>query len=307
MQRPRFIDQIRSKWNENKFVCVGLDADIDKLPESLNSLSITDKVFYFNQSIIDATHDVIAAYKPNVAFYEELGPEGWEALIKTVAYIHEKYPDIPVILDAKRADIGNTNKKYAQMAFELVKADAVTLNVQYFGSDSLAPFEEYPERGLIIIAKSSNLGSPELQDMPIDLKEAFGQSLLTKDEFDKLTEVSEFQNRNPRVYEIVAYMAAKRWNKFGNIGLVVGAAHPETFQTIRKIAGDLPLLIPGIGTQGGDLQQTLQVAPDSQQQGMIISSSSGIIYASKGKDFAKAARKKTLELHHQINEYRQAA
>lgn len=310
MERPQFVDQLRANWNQGKFVCVGLDADFGKLPIHLKKeLHAADKWYpvryetsvEFITSIVDATADLVLAYKPNIAFFEDtIGGE--RALKRTVDYIHSSYPDIPVIGDVKRADIGNTNKGYAKTMFERYGFDAITLNAQYFGQDTLPPFEAYSGKGLILMVKTSNPGSKELQDMPIDYSEAYCKGLISKDETAELEKVLE--ERNPRVYEMVAFLAARRWNKSGNLGLVVGATHPEAFAMVRKLVGDVPFLIPGIGTQGGDLEKTLRFAPDSKGQGMIINSSSGIIFASSGKDFASAARAKTQALHDQITKLR---
>lgn len=309
MERPQFIDQLRANWDQDKLVCVGLDADYLKLPPHLvekgrvYSNSRIAGQLEFVRRIVDATADLVLAYKPNIAFFED-SLEGEEALRGIVSYVHRKYPSIPVIGDVKRADIGNTNKGYAKTMFERYNFDAITLNAQYFGGDTLSPFEAYSGKGLILMAKTSNKGSAELQDMPIDLVAARKAGLVSDEEFVDLKQRVDWQDL--KVYEMVAYLAARRWNKSGNLGLVVGATHPEAFASVRRLAGDLPFLIPGIGTQGGELEATLKYAPDSKGQGMIFNSASGIIFASSGEDFAEVARSKTLALHEQITRLRQA-
>ncbi|HEX5455959.1 MAG TPA: orotidine-5'-phosphate decarboxylase [Candidatus Saccharimonadales bacterium] len=234
----------------SSLVCVGLDPDPDKLPEEFKAAE--KPLFEFNKSIIDATHDSVCAYKPNSAFYEALGVDGIEQLKATCDYIRENYPDIPIILDYKRGDIGNTNAKYAQFAFEYLGADAVTLQ-PYQGGEALQPFLEYKDKGIIILAKTSNDGSAEFQNL---------------------------QTEGKPLYEHVAEKAVKEWNMNGNIGLVAGATYPEELKRIREIAGeDTIILVPGIGAQGGDLEVMLKAGLNGSHKGLIINSSRGIIYS----------------------------
>ncbi len=263
----KFVEKLKKKWNEKKFVCVGLDPVFEKLPKILNN-----NFYEFNRAIIDATHDIVLAYKPNSAFYEAKGSEGIEELKKTCDYISQNFPDIPIILDAKRGDIGSTNEGYVTFAFDYLKADAITLH-PYLGREALQSFLDRPEKGLIILCKTSNLGAGEFQDLEI--------------------------NGKP-LYQMVAEKAILEWNGNGNIGFVVGGTYPEEFISIRKIVGDVPILIPGIGAQGGDLEKTVKNGRDSKNQGMIISSSRGIIFASKGEDFADKARGEALKLSEEI-------
>lgn len=305
-EKPPFIEQLQIKWDEGKFVCVGLDADYERLPKHIVeaskklSLQKQDAAILsrvnFMKEVVNVTGDLVCAFKPNIAFFED-APEGEEALAQIVEHIHERFPDIPVIGDVKRADIGNPNRFYAKMAFERYGFDAITTN-SYFGQDTFEPFLQYPGKGLFILCRTTNPGSKELQEMPINLGVAVAGGLISEDEHRKLaTDILT-------VSEMVAFLAANRWSKLGNLGLVVGATHAETFEPVRKLAGDLPFLIPGIGTQGGDLEKTLKYAPDSKGQGMIINSGSSIIFASSGEDFAEAAREATLKLHNQITELR---
>lgn len=270
-----FVKKLEKLWAKDKFLCVGLDSDYEKLPKSIKGTA-SERIFKFNKAIIDSTHDMVCVYKPNSAFYEAKGTEGLEALIKTVKYIKENYPQIPVILDSKRGDIGNTNFGYLSSAFDEIKADAITLH-PYLGRESIQPFLDRKDKGIIILVRTSNPGAGEFQDMKIN-----GEPL----------------------YLTVAKKIAKGWNTNGNIGMVVGAPYPKEIGAIRKAVGDIPFLIPGIGKQGGDIQSTVKAGMDSRTWGMIINSSRDILFASSDADFADAARKKAIELNEQINQAR---
>lgn len=259
-----FIDKLKAKWDEGKFVCVGLDTDFEKLPDTIKTDSIKDSVFNFNKAIVDQTHDLVCAYKINSAFYEAK-PQTWEAMFDTFLYIQRNHPQIPVILDAKRADTGNTNEGYVKMAFETLKADAVTVH-PYLGRESLEPFFSQKDKGVIVLVRTSNPGSDELQNLQM--------------------------NGKP-LYQLVAENVAKNWNANGNCAVVVGATYPDELKKVREIVGDMPILVPGIGAQGGDLEGTIKNGLDSNRQGLIISSSRGIIYA---EDTRQAA----LDLHEKI-------
>jgi orotidine-5'-phosphate decarboxylase len=254
----------------NSLLCVGLDPDVDKLPAGRDQFS-------FNQAIIDATADLVCAFKPNPAFYEALGDEGIVHLEKTCDYIRQQYPDVPIILDSKRGDIGNTNKAYAQSAFKIMQADAVTLH-PYFGKESLLPFLEYHNKGIIIMCKSSNPGGGELQDLTVG---------------------------DVKLYEYVAHQVVTEWNDHGNCLLMVGATYPNELAAVRQIVGPImPILVPGIGAQQGDIETMLQAGLNAQTRGLIINSSREIIFASSGADFIEAAREKATELRDRINQYR---
>lgn len=258
------LDEAASK-NES-LVCVGLDPDLDKLPEEFKAKE--KPLFEFNKSLIDATHGLVCAYKPNSAFYEASGAEGIQQLKDTCDYIKDNYPQIPIILDYKRGDIGNTNAKYAQFAFEYLEADAITLQ-PYQGISELEPFFEYKAKGVFIWAKGSNEGSKEFQDL-----ETAGRPL----------------------YEQVAQAIINTGK--ANAMLIVGATYPDELKRIREIAGeDTPILVPGIGAQGGDLEAMLKAGLNSQGKGLIINSSRGIIYS---ENTAQAAE----ELKNQINQSR---
>lgn len=268
-----FITAIESSWKKNdSLVCVGLDPDIDKIPMHIREMD--EPIYEFNKAIIDATGDLVCAYKPQIAFYAYTRAE--QQLERTIEYIHKNCPGIQVILDAKRGDIGSTAKMYAKEAFERYKADAVTVN-PYMGGDTLDPFLEYKDKGVIILCRTSNPGAVDIQDL---------------------------ESGGEKIYRIIAAKASKQWNYNGNTALVVGATYPDELFEVREIVGDMPLLVPGIGTQGGDVEKAVTNGRDSRGAGMIINSSRGIIYASSDKNFAEAARIAAMELKDEINKYR---
>ena len=276
MSERNFKQLIEARWAEGKFVCVGLDSELGKIPASVHQKAagrISDAVVAFNRAIVDATKDIVCAYKPNGAFYEALGTSGINALLETILYIHKVAPDVPVILDAKRADIGNTNDGYVKAAFDFLQADAITVH-PYLGAEALQPFLARGDKGIIVLCRTSNPGAGEFQDLTV-----FGQGPL---------------------YRVVAWRVASKLNKNGNCALVVGATYPDELHEVRGLVGDMPILIPGIGAQGGDLEKTVRAGKNSRGRGMIINSSRGIIFASSGEDFAEAARRETLKLHEAI-------
>jgi orotidine-5'-phosphate decarboxylase len=262
----RFVSHLLGACRGNgSLLCVGLDPDPAKLP--------VKDIFEFNKAIIDATADLVCAYKPNLAFYEALGIRGLQALKKTVAYIPK---NIPVIGDAKRGDIGNTASAYARALFGYYKFDAVTLN-PYLGYDSVEPFLGYKDKGVFIVCRTSNSSACDFQD----LVDNFGM----------------------KFYQSVALRAGD-WNTAGNVGLVVGATYPEELREIRKLCPEMLLLIPGIGAQGGDLELSVKYGVDANQEKAVIVAARQVIYASKGADYAQAARKAAIELRDAINRYR---
>ena len=260
-----FIDKLLNISRKNKsLLCIGLDPD----PELMPKVNILE----FNQAIINATCDLVCAYKPNLAFYETLGMEGFTCLQKTIEYIPS---DIPVIGDAKRGDIGNTAKAYAKALFSTLGFDAATVN-PYLGSDSIEPFISYRDKGIFILCRTSNKGASDFQDLSC--------------------------TSGPPLYEVVAHKA-KEWNVYGNIGLVVGATYPEELKRVRSICPEMPLLIPGIGAQGGDLASAVNSGTDAQGEKAIIAISRQILYASKERDFAQAARNRARKIRSQIDSY----
>ncbi len=282
-----FMELLKKRWEQGCFVCVGLDSDLAEIPQDVrNTVAIEGgemnygTMYLFNRLIIDATKEFVCAYKPNVAFYEEQGNEGVNALRDTISYILGLPEQIPVILDAKRADIGNTNKGYAKSAFNIYRADAITVN-PYFGEEALGPFLECKNKGIIVLCRTSNPGAKELQDLTVKLE--LGEAPL---------------------YQVVANNVNANWNKNGNCCLVVGATYPEELAIVRKIAPKMPILIPGIGKQGGDIKKTVKAGLDEDGQGIIVNSSRGIIFASKEKDFTEAAKREAYKLNFLIDYYR---
>lgn len=257
----------------NSLVCIGLDSEINKLPPHLKN-SPTPQ-FKFNKAIIDATHDLVCAYKPNIAFYEARGEQGIKELKMTCDYIRQTCPEIVTIIDAKRADIGNTNEGYAGLVFDYLGADAITLH-PYLGKEALAPFLKREDKGCIILCRTSNPGAGEFQNLEVSGK---------------------------KLFQIVAEKVAKEWNTNNNCLLVTGATYPEELAEVRKIVGDMTLLVPGIGAQGGDVEKTVKAGLNSQKAGMIINSSRGIIFASGGEDFAERARAEAAKLKNEINKF----
>jgi orotidine-5'-phosphate decarboxylase len=268
-----FIDAIESAWKQkNTLLCVGLDPDLNQIPANLRGLD--NPLFQFNKAIVDATADLVCAFKPQIAYYSAVAAE--RDLELTVQYIHEHYAAVPVILDAKRGDIGSTAEKYAQEAFDRYGADAVTVN-PYMGLDTLEPFFSRKEKGIIILCRTSNPGARDIQDITSDGK---------------------------KVYRIIAEKAADSWNYSGNVLLVIGATFPNELKEVRSIVGDMPFLVPGVGAQGGEVKAAVANGKTAEGAGMVISSSRGIIYAGRDADFAAAARKAAAALRDEINKYR---
>lgn len=271
-------------------VCVGLDSDDTRIPGSDRSPDVRGVIMTFNGPIVAATHDLVTAFKPNIAFYEAHGPAGLFALHDTIEYINQVAPEVPVVLDEKRADIGNTNRGYVRAAFEYFGADAVTVN-PYLGAEGLQPFLDQKEKGIIVLCRTTNKGAREFQDRIVSI---------TPEEAERW---GLPQGTTMPLYQLIAWRVSREWNSNNNCALVVGATYPEELAEVRQIVGeDMPLLIPGIGTQGGDLEKTVRAGVNSKGQGTIINSSSAIIFASNGLDFAEAARRETLKLHKAIQE-----
>jgi orotidine-5'-phosphate decarboxylase len=260
----------------NSLLCVGLDPDLEKLPDIVRSKP--QPLFEFNKAIIDATADLACTFKPNPAFYEAHGAEGVTQLKMTADYLRQNYPDIPILLDTKRADIGNSNLGYAKYAFEYIQADAITLP-PYMGGESLQPFFERKDKGFFILVRTSNPGSGEFQDLMVDGKP---------------------------LYENVAESVVSKWNQNGNCMLMVGATYPKELADLRQIAGgDMPILIAGLGAQGGDVKEAIEAGIGNNGQGLVANASRSIIFASEGNDFAEAARTAAKQLRDEINQYRE--
>jgi len=274
-----FRQLLEGRWQQS-CLCVGLDSNYEKIPSHLKSLPVKGTIFNFNREIVDATQDLVCAYKLQIAFYEAKGPEGIAAMMETVEYAQERYPDIPVIVDAKRADIGNTNDAYTIATFNVYRFDAMTLH-PYLGIGALQPFLNRKEKGCIILCRTSNPEAREFQDLTV-----------------------QRNGTEMPLWKYVAHQVTEVWNTNGNCCMVAGATYPEELAEIRAIAGDMPLLIPGIGAQGGDIEATVKAGKDSRGTGMIINNSRDIIFASSGPGFAEVARQKTIKFRDEINRYR---
>ena len=267
MTTTQLIEQIQIK---KSFLCIGLDVDLTKIPQHL--LELEDPIFEFNKALIDATHDLCVSYKPNMAFYEAYGIKGWQSLEKTINYLNEKYPEIFTIADAKRGDIGNTSTRYAKAFLEDLNFDSITV-APYMGKDSVEPFLAFENKHAIMLALTSNEGAFDFQTKNVDGKE---------------------------LYKVVIE-TSKSWKNSKNLMYVVGATKAEYFTEIRKIIPDSFLLVPGVGAQGGSLQEVCKYGM-SKNVGLLINSSRGIIYASNGKDFAEKAREEALKMQLEMKE-----
>lgn len=277
-----FRDLLEGKWNEGKFLCIGLDTDITKIPRFIQGEGARATIVAFNKVIIDATRDIVCAYKPNLAFYEARGDVGIAALRETIMYLRESAPEVAVILDAKRGDIENTNEQYAQAAFEHLQADAITVH-PYMGRESLEPFYARKEKGVIVLCHTSNPGAGEIQELEVG-----GPST-------KL-------GASEPLYKKIARLASHEWNSYGNSCLMVGATYPKELAEVRAIAPETPILIAGVGAQEGSLQKTIQNGLDAKKKGLIVNAARSILYASREADFADVARAKAQELHDALKE-----
>lgn len=245
-----FGELVKKKWAEGKFLCVGLDPDLEKIPERFKTENVYDALLAFNKYIVDETKDLAAAYKPNCGFYEAHGEAGWRALKATIEYVHETAPGVPVILDAKRGDLENTNRGYAKAVFDELYADALTVN-PYMGGEALAPFLEHAEKGIIVLCRNSNPGAKEFQDAVVD--------------------------GTPFYLHVARHVQG--WNTNNNCWLVVGSTYPEEMKKVRELVPEFPFLVPGVGAQGGDLEASVKAARDEKGQGFLISTSRVIMYS----------------------------
>ena len=271
-----FTRSLARAWEKNdSLLCVGLDPEIERFPPQI--AAAPSPIFQFNKAIIDATADLVCAYKPQFAHYAAYEAE--DQLERTIDYVHRSHPGIPVILDGKRGDVGNTAERYAIEAFERYGADAVTVN-PYLGGDSLEPFLRHADKGVIILCRTSNPGARDLQDLEVGAR---------------------------RLYHVVAELAATRWNGHGNCALVVGATCTQPLAEVRRIVGAMPLLLPGVGAQGADVAQAVASGQTPDGTGLMVSSSRAILYGSQrppGTDFGAAARAAAEALRAEINSSR---
>ena len=268
-----FTQMLAAAWRKNdSLLCVGLDPDPAKFPAHLKGRD--DAIFEFCRTIVDATADLVCSFRPQMEYFAARRAE--EQLEALIANIREKHPGIPVILDAKRGDIGSTAEQYAIEAFERFKADGVTVN-PYMGRDSVEPYLAYLDKGVILLCRTSNAGGSDLQFLDVG---------------------------GEKLYERVARLAASEWNSTGQIALVVGATFPAEIARVREIVGDMPLLVPGIGAQGGDIKATVEAGRTGDATGLMINSSRAILYAGKDENFHIAARAAAQETRAAINRYR---
>jgi len=269
-----FVEKLRARWRDaDSLLCVGLDPDPARLPEAL--IADIDPLFSFCRDIVDATAEFACAFKPQIAYFAAHN-DGEATLQRLIAHINAVHPDVPVILDAKRGDIGSTAEQYAIEAFDRFGADAVTLN-PYMGRDSAEPFLRRDDRGCIFLCHTSNPGARDFQELDVG-----GRPL----------------------YQHIAQTIAQDWNAAGNCALVVGATFPEELKVIRGLVGEMPLLIPGVGAQGGDVEAVVRNGATADGTGLMINSSRGILYASRGEDYAAAAAEAARSLREAINRCR---
>jgi orotidine-5'-phosphate decarboxylase len=272
-----FIRKLEAAWqSNNSLLCVGLDPDLKRLPAHLAGRPRA--IAEFCRAIIDASADLVCAFKPQIAYFHAERAE--DQLEEIITYIHDRYPAIPVILDAKRGDIGSTAEQYAREAFGRYAADAVTVS-PFLGHDSITPYTVHAERGVIILCRTSNPGGSDMQFLEV-----------------------EGPNGRELLYQRIARIVAGEWNGNGNCALVVGATFPDELAEVRRIAGDMPLLVPGIGAQGGDIAATVAAGKSSNGTGLVINSGRAILYASGAADFAQAARRVASETRDAINAHR---
>lgn len=268
-----FMHALNTAWRErNSLLCVGLDPDPTRFPAHLRDKP--DAIFQFCKAIIDATADLACAFKPQIAYFAAQRAE--DQLEALIAHIHRQHSNTPVILDAKRGDIGSTAEQYAIEAFERFKADALTVN-PYLGRDSIEPYLAYGDKGIILLCRTSNPGGSDLQSLDVG---------------------------GEKLYEHLARLVSNEWNQGGQCALVVGATFPAEIARVRKLTGDMPLLVPGIGAQGGDVEATVRAGCTANGNGLLINSSRAILYAGDGEDFAKAARRVALDTRDAINRHR---
>lgn len=275
-----FLDKLlAASRTQNSLLCVGLDPEPGRLPAQLRDMPAARAITYFCRAVVEATAPYVCAFKPNLAFFEVLGPEGMSVFEEVLQAIPRH---IPVIVDAKRGDLGNTARNYAAAVFDVYGCDAVTVN-PYLGYDSVAPFLAYREKGVILLCRTSNPSARDFQDLLV-----YGEDGQVRP-----------------LYEVVA-RRVQSWNTAGNCGLVVGATYPQELRTIRSMCPDMPILIPGVGAQGGDLEASVVAGVDACGEKAIMAVSRAVLFAGKGTDFATSAANEALALRDRINEVRKS-
>lgn len=298
-----FMELVRARWGEDKFVCVGLDTDPRRLPSGRT-------IYDHNWHLVEATGDLACAFKLNVGFYLMRGPGGLEALRDTCDFIRKHAPGVPIILDGKWGDIGSSSDAYQDAAFDALRGDAATVN-PYLGQDGLQPFLDQTNQGIVVLCRTSNQGAAEFQDRIVTphpeewMRWTDDES--ERKEFERYIGEGDLDLEVPEMpfYQLVAYRVTREWNEHGNCALVLGATHPDELRKVREIAPKVPFLLPGVGVQGADVKTVIQAGVDADGTGIIVNASRSIIFASDGDDFPAAARQKTIELSDEINQYRE--
>jgi len=264
MSQNPFYQKLQKNWSNGKLMCVGLDVDLAKFPKHLDAVTQIDmRILEFNRHIVEATHEYACAYKLNSAHYERIGLDGYSALKSTIEYIRAAHPDVLVILDAKRGDIGDTNEYYAEAVFDELGADVVTVH-PYMGHESLEPFLRRADKGVIVMGANSAHGAGEIQDLIVG-------------------------KASEPLYQYICRLVAEQWSSFGNCSVTAGADNPEKLREIRAVVGGMPILLLGLGTQGGDLEECIKAGAGKDTFGLIVNSSRAILYASDGMDYGDAA------------------
>ena len=300
---PSFTDTLRQRWQAaDSMLCVGLDPDPARIPAHLGTGP--EAIDRFCRDIIAATADTVCAFKPQIAYFAAQGAE--DVLAGLIAHIHAKHPGIPVILDAKRGDIGSTARQYGVEAFDRFKADALTLS-PFMGFDSIEPYFEWAGRGLILLCRTSNPGGNDLQALSVlPAGNATGTPPGAQSPRQSASDTAS-SAQPEKLYEHLARLAAGPWNVNGELGLVVGATFPDELARVRALAPRLPLLVPGVGAQGGDVNATVRAGLDADGYGLVINSSRAILYAGRGTDFADQARQAAVATRDAIRAARDAA
>ena len=282
MTTAQLVEQIHFK---KSFLCIGLDVDLDKIPEHL--LLLNDPIFEFNKAIIDATHDLCVAYKPNIAFYEAYGLKGWQSLYKTINYLNQQFPDIFTIADAKRGDIGNTSSQYAKAFFETMNFDAITV-APYMGEDSVKPFLEFEKKWAIVLGLTSNAGSKDFEQLRLGSEEAVREDTIHGSQKLVREDTNQGGGKSEFLYETVLKKVSS-WGTDENLMFVIGATKASDLEGIRKIIPNHFLLVPGVGFQGGSLKEVSKYGMNNDC-GLLVNASRAIIYAGEREDFATEAR-----------------
>ncbi len=302
------MELLRIQWSASRFLCTGLDSDLEKVLKFIRRRTDEGTLSDFNEQIFWATQEYASCYKPNRAFYAELGEAGHRALRRTIDRIHLESPNTPIILDAKEGDIDNTNKGYVTEAFTEFEADAITVHPT-MGLEAMRPFLDCKDKGIIVLVRTSNKGAGEFQDRKVlvtidELKRLLIDDTNAHQQAEELLWGFQPNMYLVPMYQYVAMRVARFWNYNNNCAIVVGATAPEELKIVRKLVGNMPILLPGIGAQGGEIQATVEAGQDENGEGMIINVSRSLIFPKVGSNFLQAVREEAKRLHEEINRYR---